>query len=406
MIAKARALLDRPDVAAACRHILTTDRRTLARQVDLAQVAAPTFREGPRADLLMEMLSEAGVQRIERDAVGNVLGWIGAPDRSPFVLSAHLDTVFPPDTDLTVARRDGRLVGPGISDDARGLAALIAVAEAVVSAGLRTRHPILVAGTVGEEGAGDLRGGWHLFREGGPARGAVGFVSLDGAGLCRIVNRGLGARRLRATVHGSGGHSWVDRKAPNPIHALGTAVEAFARMSLPDEPAASVSVTRWGGGTSINAIPSSAWVELDIRSESAELLADTESRVREQLALAVRRMRAAAPESEAPLELKVDLVGNRPAGRTSDGSRLVEAAMAATRTLGWEPQLIASSTDANVPMHLGIDAITLGAGGQAGGAHTRGEWYANVGGPDGVVRALLTTLLVADTPEDRAQDDG
>lgn len=399
MIDQARALLQRPDVSAACAHIEQTDGATLARQIELAQTPAPGFQEGPRGDLFAEMLADAGARDIERDAVGNVLASLGSGGEPPLILSAHLDTVFPADTDLTVVRRDGRLVGPGISDDARGLAALVAVVDAIRAANLKPARPLLVVGTVGEEGAGDLRGGWHLFRSDGPGQGAVGFVSLDGAGLGRIVHRGLGARRLRVTVHGPGGHSWLNRDRANPIHALGTAVEALARLPRPTTPESSCAVTRWGGGRSINAIPDQAWIEIDVRSESPEVLVDAEERVRKALELGVLRINEMASDSD-PVRLHIDVIGSRPAGQTALDSPLVEAAIAATRALGQEPRMIASSTDANVPMHLGIDALTLGAGGRAGGAHTLDEWYMNSGGTDGVIRALVTALLVTGLAED------
>lgn len=398
MIERARGLLERPDVAEACRHIVGTDAATVARQIELAQVPAPTFDEGARADVLAGMLEAAGATDLARDEVGNVLARVGpVEDGPPFVLSAHLDTVFPRDTDLTVVRRNGRLVGPGITDDARGLAVLVSVVDAMRAAGLAPARPTLVAGTVGEEGAGDLRGGWHLFREGGACRDALGFVSLDGAGLSRIVSRGLGCRRLRATVRGPGGHSWLDRTAPNPIHVLGGAVEALARMPHPESPTTTVAVTRWGGGRSVNAIPAVAWVEMDLRSESSSILAEVEAGARRILHHAMRRARAADAGSGPGLRLTVEVIGSRPAGRTPPGSLLLEAAVAATRTVGHEPELVVSSTDANVPMHLGIDAVTLGGGGRAGAAHTAREWYANQRGADGVVRALLTTLLMVGT---------
>jgi acetylornithine deacetylase/succinyl-diaminopimelate desuccinylase-like protein len=392
---RARALHADPAVNRACAIAVESDAETVADQVALAEIPAPSFQETLRGARMAELLAAAGCEAPATDAVGNVMARMGPADGRPLVLSAHLDTVFPAEIDVSVSRRDDRLEGPGISDDARGLAALVAVARSLHRAGVRPASPILFAATVCEEGAGDLRGVRHLFREAGPGAAARAFVSLDGAGLSRIVARGLGSRRLRATVRGPGGHSWTDWGTPNPMHALGEAVGAIANLPLSADPSVTATVARWGGGTSINAIPAEAWVEMDMRSESPELLEDVEARAREALRAAVARTSAAAAAGRAPLALEIKTIGDRPAGRTAPDTELVRAAVAATRTLGVDPELISSSTDANVPMSVGVPAVTLGAGGEAGGAHTLDEWYRNDGGSDGVVRALLTALLLA-----------
>jgi acetylornithine deacetylase/succinyl-diaminopimelate desuccinylase-like protein len=391
---RAHALHADPVVGRACAIVAESDSETLADQVALAEIPAPSFQEGARGERIAALLSAAGCEALETDTVGNVTARMGPADGRPLVLSAHLDTVFPAEIDVSVSRRDGRLEGPGISDDARGLAALVAMARSLHRAGIQPASPLLFAATVCEEGAGNLRGVRHLFREAGPGAPARGFISLDGAGLSRIVTRGLGSRRLRATVRGAGGHSWTDWGTPNPIHALGGAVGAIARLPLAADPPVTATVARWGGGTSINAIPAEAWVEMDMRSESPELLEDVETQARRALHGAVDRTNGAAPAGRALLALEITTIGDRPPGRTAPDTELVQAAVAATRTLGVDPELIASSTDANVPMSVGVPAVTLGAGGEAGGAHTLDEWYRNDGGPDGVVRALLTALLV------------
>ena len=396
-------LLAREDVAAACRLLAQDDERTLREQVELTEIPAPSFHEGPRGDRVATLLRDAGARQVTKDEVGNVLARMGPDEGAPFIVSAHLDTVFPAGTNVTVSERNGRYVGPGISDDARGLAALLALARALDHETVPLAGPLLLAATVGEEGAGDLRGCRHLFRSNGPGASARGFISLDGAGISRIVSRAIGARRLRAVVRGPGGHSWVDFGMPNPIHALGAAVEAVARIPLPDAPASTATVARWGGGRSINAIPAEAWIELDLRSEGGTVLSDIESRTRESLAAAVRRSNQGARARQGTLSLEVTVVGDRPAGRTLDDSLLVTAALAATRALGREPELVASSTDANVPMSLGIPAVTMGAGGEAGKAHTQQEWYTNTGGSNGIVRALLTILLVVGVGETAPQ---
>ena len=390
-------LLDHPGVRAARDHIVSTDERTLEDQVELTEIPSPPFGEEARGRRMAELLEEAGLPELETDRVGNVVGLRpGLEDGRPIVISAHLDTVFPTGTDLTVRTDDGVLRGPGISDDGRGLAALIALARALSKADVSTRRPILFVATVGEEGSGDLRGVRHIFREGGPAHDASGFISLDGAGIRTVVNRGLGARRFRITLRGRGGHSWVDWGVPNPIHALGRAVGALAAWPPPTSPLLSLTVSRWGGGTSVNTIPGEAWAELDLRSASEQQLAVAEERARAILGRALEEENSGAAADEDRLDLDFTLIGDRPAAATSADSPLVEAASAATRALDVEPNLVASSTDANLPMSLGIPAITLGAGGKAGEAHTLEEWYQNTGGPEGVCRALYTVLLIAD----------
>ena len=390
-----RALLERPEIAAARRFIFEDDARTLRQQRELTEIAAPPFGEGPRGDRMAELMEEAGLTSPEKDAEGNVIAWWG--DRAetgaiaPIVVSAHLDTIFPAGTDVRVREQGDRLVGPGISDDGRGLAALLALARALGHGRPGLSRPLLFVATVGEEGEGDLRGVRHLFREGGPARAAEAFVSLDGAGLSRVVTSGLGSRRFRLGARGPGGHSWVDWGTPNPIHALAIAVASFTELALPHKPRTTLSVGRWSGGTSVNAIPQDAWVEIEVRSEALAELDRLDGEIRAGTEAAIGKANRSA-NGRGRLELEVEVIGDRPAGRTEQGHGLVRAAFAATRLVGAEPELATSSTDANIPMSLGIPAITIGAGGEAGLAHTTDEWYRNEGGPEGVLRALLTVL--------------
>ncbi|RMH15434.1 MAG: M20/M25/M40 family metallo-hydrolase, partial [Gemmatimonadetes bacterium] len=256
-------------------------------------------------------------------------------------------------------------------------------------------RPLLVAATVGEEGPGDLRGVKHLFRPGGPCEAVHGFVSVDGAGLRRIVTRAVGSRRYRVCVRGRGGHSWADFGTPNPIHALGRALAELAVAPLPSAPRATLTVARIGGGTAVNAIPMEAWAEVDTRSEDPAHLDALEALVRGACARGVAAERAAAQGARGELALEIEVMGDRPAGATDSDHPLVRAAERATRAVGVEPERVASSTDANVPMALGLPAVTVGGGGEAGGAHTTGEWYRNAGGPEGVVRLLLLVAAVA-----------
>lgn len=379
-------------MAEARRRIFEEDDETLRLQVELTEIPAPPFEEEARGDRVAEEFRDAGLEDVRRDEVGNVLADLEVDGGEPaLVLSAHLDTVFPRGTDTRVRHSDGRLIGPGISDDARGLAALVTVARVLRCAEVPLQRGVRFVATVGEEGSGDLRGSRHLFESGG-ADGVRGFVSLDGAGLSRIVTRGLGVRRLRLSVRGPGGHSWADRDAANPIHALAHAVAEMDRLSLSTDPPVGLTTARWGGGSSINAVPREAWVELDLRSESGNYLRDVEERVRRIAAGALGSSNAAG-EGSSTLTLDVEVIGDRPAGATDPDDALVQAAVEATRTLGGNPELVASSTDSNIPMARGVPAITMGAGGEAGQAHTPEEWYRNEGGPEGIVRCFLTVLL-------------
>lgn len=393
------ALAALPAVERARRLLRETDSETIADQIDLVQVPAPSLDEGARAAHFRERCRTLGLGDTHLDEVGNVLVRLPASATAasapPVLLAAHLDTVFPRETVLTPRWEGNRIHVPGISDNARGLAALLALGRAFYGAGLRTRHPVVLVATVGEEGRGDLHGVKHLFREGSSWRDSAAFIGVDGTGMRRIVNQALGSRRLRARLTGPGGHSWADWGRANPIHAAGGAVAELASLLSPRDTRSTLNVGRIGGGTSINTIPADAWLELDLRSEESHALAELETRARAAIEKAVaeaNRLRRAGTEA---LDLRVDLVGDRPAGLTPPGTPLVRAAWAATAYLGEAPELVASSTDANMPISLGIPAITLGAGGRSGGAHTTDEWYENEGGVAGLERLLLTVLAVA-----------
>ena len=384
------------EVRAARDVLRDTDADTLDDMAELVQIPAPPFGEEARGQRVLERFRALGLADAHRDDVGNVLGTLpGAerPDAPPVLVAAHLDTVFDAHTDVTLHRDGVRWRAPGISDNVRGLAALLAVARACTRSALRTRSPLVLVATVGEEGVGDLRGVKHLFGTGAWRRAAA-FVAVDGAGLDRVIDRGVGSRRYHVDVRGVGGHSWSDWGIANPVHAVGNAVSELMRLRLRRTPRTVLSVTRIGGGTSVNAVPQSAWLELDMRSESERALARLDHRVQQALrrgvAVAARRRR----HGTAGLQLVVRPIGTRPAGRT-DGGALVDAAVAATRAVGAEPEHTASSTDANVPMSLDIPAICVGAGGYAGAMHTTDEWYENRQGPEGIERLLLIALAMA-----------
>jgi acetylornithine deacetylase/succinyl-diaminopimelate desuccinylase-like protein len=403
------ALLAHPRIQAARAHLERTDQVTLARQVELSRLPAPTGAEARRGARVAELFREIGLRDILIDEVGNVHGWLGergkgSGDRA-VVLCAHLDTVFGPDVDVAVRRqgRDGRgrLEGPGISDNARGLAALVAVAEALGQARVAPSRPVLFAATVGEEGSGDLRGVKHLLARDGLRPAAV--IALDGAGVERIVHRALGSRRYRVTYRGPGGHSWAAFGVANPATAVGRAASLLADLPTPPptgsataEPRTTCAVVRLGGGTGLNSIPQEAWLDLDLRSEDADALGRLDAAVAAVLARARDEENRRRTPGTAALALERRLLGDRPSGSTPRSHPLVQAAIAANTALGKPHELACASTDANVPIALGVPAIALGAGGKAGDTHLTTEWYENSEGALGVVRALLVVAAMAE----------
>ncbi len=395
-------LLAHERIRAARHHIERTDEVTLARQAALSAIPAPTGAEGRRAAHLAELFRTIGLSDVSIDHAGNVHGWLGKNGRreagevgGPVVLAAHLDTVFGAEVDVAVERRGQRLEGPGISDNARGLAALVTVAEAMVAARVPVARPILFAATVGEEGSGDLRGVKHLLNGKHDVTPAA-FIALDGAGLDRVIHRALGSKRYHVTFRGPGGHSWAAFGVANPANAVGRAAALLADLPTQQAPRTTCAVVRLGGGTGLNSIPQEAWLDLDLRSEDPRALAQLDVTVRAALDRAAddenRRRTAGSPT----LRVEVQLLGDRPSGMTPRAHPLVKAAVAANRALGRDAELASASTDANVPIALGIPAIALGAGGKAGDAHLATEWYENVEGALGIVRALLVTAAMAE----------
>src|SRR5437764_12155914 len=407
-------LLAHDRIRAARHHIERTDEVTLARQAALSAIPAPTGAEGRRAAHLAELFREVGLSDVSIDHAGNVQGWFarnGETSAGPVVLAAHLDTVFGAEVDVAVERRGQRLEGPGISDNARGLAALVAVAEAMVAARVPVTRPILFAATVGEEGSGDLRGVKNLLngKHGVGAQHAAplpnatalpgtpaAFIALDGAGLDRVIHRALGSKLYHVTFRGPGGHSWAAFGVANPANAVGRATALLADLAPQQAPRTTCAVVRLGGGTGLNSIPQEAWLDLDLRSEDPRALSQLDVTVRAALERAAddenRRRTAGSP----PLRAEIRLLGDRPSGMTPRAHPLVQAAVAANRALGRDAELASASTDANVPIALGIPAIALGAGGKAGDAHLATECYENVEGALGIVRALLVTAAMAE----------
>ncbi|MEP6990038.1 MAG: M20/M25/M40 family metallo-hydrolase, partial [bacterium] len=366
-------------LAPARARLAARDEQLVRTQIALSEIPSPTGAEAARGASVAALVGALGLVDVHVDAVGNVLGVrAGTHDVAPVVMCAHLDTIFPAGTPVAVARDGPQLNGPGIVDNSRGLAAMLALAEVLDGRLLQTRRPVLFAATVGEEGVGNLRGVKHLFS--GTLADASACIALDGAGDDRIVTRALGARRFRVTFHGPGGHSWASFGVPNPVHAAGTTAARLAALPLPRTPRTTLSVCRIGGGLSVNAIPDEAWVEIDLRSSNSDVLDRCVEEIEQAVRTAVREENVRRTLGATLLTATVEVIGDRPCGEVDATHPLVRAAEGATRAIGREPELATASTDANVPISLGIPAVAIGAGGRGGGVHTAAEWFDNTNG--------------------------
>ncbi|MFN2512672.1 MAG: M20/M25/M40 family metallo-hydrolase [Pyrinomonadaceae bacterium] len=386
-------LLASPFVEAAFGFFDSHTEEITEEQIRICSIPASPFEEKRRAAYLSERFSEIGLNDVRIDEEGNCLALRRGHSLSPLlVVSAHLDTVFPPGTDFTVRRIANRLLAPGISDDGCGLVALLAVAQALESAKIVTDGSILLVGTVGEEGAGNLRGVRYLFGRGDWAGRIDAFISLDGGGIDRITNGALGSRRYRVRLRGTGGHSWADFGVSNPIHALGRAITRLASYPAPKRPRTTFNVGRIEGGSSVNSIPGEAVMEVDLRSASEHELLRLDAFFRRAVREAADDENATRRKDDLPLELNLQLIGERPSGETRADVPIVEMAQEATRALGFTPRLDQASTDSNVPISLNVPAITLGGGGTSGNSHTIDEWYDPRDREAGLKRALLVIL--------------
>ena len=369
------------------------DTEIVASQVAISEIEAPTGNERRRGAWIAERFRAIGLRDVRVDAADNVIGRRdGAADVAPVVICAHLDTVFPPGTPVQVRRSGARLVGPGIGDNGRGLAAMLALAEVIDGTDMCTHAPVDFVATVGEEGAGDLRGAKHLFDHAGDARAAI---ALDGAGDERIVHRALGSRRFRITYRGPGGHSWTAFGVPNAVHAAALAAAKLARLPRPASPRTTLSVGRIGGGIAVNAIPEEGWLEVDLRSTSAAVLDRYEHEIHAAARAASDEENGRRARGTPPLTESIARIGNRPGGDTDAAHPLVALAIDTTRLIGREPELATASTDANVPISRGIPAIAIGAGGRGGDDHTPAEWFDNTDGHTGLARALAIVIGAA-----------
>lgn len=394
--AQAPAIPNRhPAIAAALAALRTNNEWTLEQQRSICQVPAPPFKEAARALEFQRRLRDLGLTSARIDDEGNVIAVREGRGPGPrVVLSAHLDTVFPEGTDVTAARTGTRLTGPGIADDCRGLAVLLAVARALDEAAVATEGSVVLIGTVGEEGEGNLRGVRHLFEQ--RSAGTIDFfISVDGAGY-GTTNGATGSHRYRITMTGPGGHSYGAFGMPNPIHALGRVITKIAEFPVPNQPKTTFNVGVITGGTSVNSIAFSAAMDVDLRSESQAELDRLDGMLKTAVAAAVNEEKARWPQSTVPLAAAIEPIGKRPAGLTPASSLIVRTALAAAGAVGVQSQLSTSSTDANIPISLGIPAIAIDGGGDGRGAHSLDEWYDDGdGGWRGPQWALLIVTALA-----------
>jgi tripeptide aminopeptidase len=430
-----------PDVRSAFNWLRIQEPQLAQWQMEMARIAAPPFSESARAAWLAERFREVGLDDVRIDDVGNVFGvhpgsgqvssgqissgqissgqlssgqinsgQIGAGQTDSLrprvsqryvALSAHIDTVFPANTPLNIRQTGSRLYGPGVSDNGAGVTAMLAIAALMRAVRVRHALPFVFIGNVGEEGEGDLRGMRHIFSTPRWKDSIAYSVVLDGAGADTIVAEALGSRRFEIIVRGPGGHSWSDFGAPNPIVILAKAVETFTATPVPTAPKTTFNIGVIRGGTSVNSIPESASMKVDIRSTSMAEMERLEQTLRLALSRAVEEemltaeMRSSAQKRPSGVNCEVVAIGNRPAGELMKGARILHVIRAVDAQLNNASQVQRASTDANIPLSLGLEAIAIGGGGSGGGAHTLQEWFDSNGRELGLKRILLTLLALA-----------
>lgn len=375
------------------------DEETIKNQIALAEIQAPPFLEHKfgKPKFFADLLNRYGADSVWIDSIGNTIGLRkGTERKAVLAVAAHMDIVFPEGTDVTVRKSNDTLYGPGIADDNRGLAAILTILRVMNETNIRTKADILFIGNVGEEGLGDLRGTKYLFRDGAPKIDA--FISVEPGSINRITNGGLGSHRYRITFNGPGGHSWGGFGRANPIHALGQAAAFFAKEAdkyTRDGLKTSYNIGMIGGGTSVNSVPFSAWMEVDMRSLSQTRLVEIDSILQRSIRAGLEEQNKMRRQGDA-LTVDIEMVGNRPSGHTDSTVSLVQRSMAATTYMGARPKLGTSSTDSNVPISKGIPAVTLGAGGRSGNHHALNEWYLNKNGYKGIQKVLLVIAAEAE----------
>jgi acetylornithine deacetylase/succinyl-diaminopimelate desuccinylase-like protein len=398
--AAVRALVDSPAFRQAAAFIASDQERFVRELIQLTEIPAPPFKEAARAKAFMDMLRSHGLADVEMDAEGNVMGIrrgaapapAGDRDGDLLAVSAHLDTVFPEGTDVKVRREGTKLMAPGIGDDTRGLALVLALVRAMDAAKIRTASDILFVGNVGEEGEGDLRGIKFLLQKGKYKDRIRRLVAIDGNDVESITRGGVGSRRYRVSFKGPGGHSYGAFGLVNPAFAMGAAIAKFSRIAVPATPKTTFNVGVVAGGTSINSIPAEVTMDVDMRSTSCAELKKVDAAFLAVVREAVEEENRARSTKEGSISADPRLIGERPCGETPLSSPLVAGAAAAVRAFGGEPAFTFSSTDANIPMSLGLPAITIGRGGPGGRTHSPDEWT-DVN-PDTNVRNVQVALAI------------
>lgn len=402
-----------PEVRAAMEWLREQEAQFTRWQLEVAAIAAPPFGEKARSEWLVGKFSEVGLGAVRRDRLGNVFGSRAEVGDACISVSAHLDTVFPAGTVLDIRQQGRKLYGPSISDNSAGVTALLAVAAAAMRFGLCDLSPacaLVFIGNVGEEGEGDLRGMRHIFSTPRWKDSIAYSLVLDGAGADTIVAEALGSRRFEVIVRGPGGHSWSDFGAPNPIVILARAIDTFAVTPVPTTPKTTFNIGVIRGGTSVNSIPESASMKVDIRSTSMAEMERLEQFLRLALNRAVEdetltaEMRSPAQKRPSGVSCEVVVIGNRPAGELQPEARILQVIRAVDAQLNNAAQVQRASTDANVPLSMGLEAIAIGGGGSGGGAHTLQEWFDSNGRELGLKRILLTLLTLAGVGESRVAE--
>ena len=380
-------------VKKAFKYILDVEEKTNTNLIELTEIEAPPFKEEKRAKEFSERLKLAGIEKVWIDSIGNVIGLLeGSIGNKNIAIDAHLDTVFPEGTDVQVRVKNDTLFAPGIGDDTRGLAMILTIAETIVKSEIKPVDNILFIGTVGEEGLGDLRGVRYLFKNNEPKIDS--WIAIDGGSIGRVNNQALGSYRYEVIFDGPGGHSWGAFGLVNPHHALGAGIKNFvekADIYTDSGPKTSYNVGIISGGTSINSIPFKSSMQIDIRSIDPNRLNDMEEILFNSMNKALdeqNEIKRRGPD----LKLTIDKIGNRPSGKVDESVPLIQKTIAATQYMGIEPRLTIGSTDSNIPISLGLPAVTIGRGGEGGGAHSLDEWWLNKDGYRSIQLALLILL--------------
>jgi tripeptide aminopeptidase len=394
-----------PEVRSAFNWFRTQEPQLSHWQMEMVRIPAPPFGESARGAWLSERFREVGLDDVRIDDVGNVFGIHPGFGNRYIALSAHIDTVFPANTPLNIKQQGSRIYGPGVSDNGAGVVAMLAIASLLRSVRVRHAMPFVFIGNVGEEGEGDLRGMRHIFSTPRWKDSIAYSLVLDGAGADTIVAEALGSRRFEVIVRGPGGHSWSDFGAPNPIVILAKAIETFTATIVPATPKTTFNIGVIRGGTSVNSIPESASMKVDIRSTSMAEMERLEQSLRQALSRAVEdetmmsEMRSPAQKRPSGVNCEVVVIGNRPAGELQTGARILHVLRAVDAQLSNSAQVQRASTDANIPLSMGREAVAIGGGGSGGGAHTLQEWFDSNGRELALKRILLTMLALAGVGE-------